>query len=30
VALGIAFGTMQGADVQPVKYVGEAKVLMVG
>jgi hypothetical protein len=29
VALGIAFGVMNGAEIKPVKYVGGAKVLMV-
>jgi hypothetical protein len=28
-AAGIAFGTMQGADITPVKYVGGAKVIGV-
>lgn len=29
VALGIAFGVMQGTEIEPVKYVGGAKVMMV-
>jgi hypothetical protein len=29
IAVGIAFGTMQGSDIMPVKYVGAAKVLVV-
>jgi hypothetical protein len=29
VALGIAFGTMQGQEIQPVKYIGAAKVIGV-
>ena len=29
VALGIAFGTMQGQEIEPVKYVGGAKVIRV-
>jgi hypothetical protein len=29
VALGIAFGAMNGAEIKPVKYVGGAKVMMV-
>jgi hypothetical protein len=26
-AVGIAFGTLQGSDIQPVKYVGGAKII---
>jgi hypothetical protein len=29
VALGVAFGIMQGDTIQPEKYVGAAKVMMV-
>jgi hypothetical protein len=29
VALGIAFGTIQGQEIQPVKYIGGAKVIGV-
>ena len=29
VALGIAFGEMQGTEIEPVKYVGGAKVMKV-
>lgn len=29
VALGVAFGTMQGQEIEPVKYVGGAKVIGV-
>jgi hypothetical protein len=29
VALGIAFGTMKGQEIEPVKYIGGAKVIGV-
>jgi hypothetical protein len=30
VALGIAFGTMRGQEIEPVKYIGGAKVIRMG